>query len=126
MPGERDDRDQQQVNSIDQLRATLAAGFSFVRSRDKTASVASITLEESLNRAISDINEDESDIRPGKLSAIRALQESVTAAVEQARSMPASMFAHPPAQGAANTSLTGEGPDEIEHTIDSEDEEVGV
>jgi len=113
MPGgraERDDRRDDQVDEVDRLRATLASGFAYVRSRDVTSSVAAVTFEESLEQAISDIEVDESDIRPSRLTMIRSLRDSVVAAVESARRLPPGAFDTQRGQGEANTTIDGDGP----------------
>ena len=110
MVDERDDRPEEQHDTVDQLRATLASGFAFVRSREVTTSVASVTFEEAVEAAVAAINVDESDIRVSKLTRVQNLKAAVAAVVEQARAMPASAFVAPPGQGAANTTVEGEGP----------------
>lgn len=113
MPGgrqERDDRTDQQVDAVDRLRATLAAGFSFVRSREVTASIATITFEESVAQAITDIQEDDSDIRLGRLSEVRRVRRELVAAVDEARRMPPEAFDTSRGQGDANTTIDGDGP----------------
>ena len=124
MPGnrpEQDDRVDQQVDAVDRLRATLAAGFSFVRSREVTASVATITFEEAVAVAISDIRDDESDIRLGKLSAVAGLRRDVVAAVDSARRLPPEVFDTSRGQGAANTTIDGDGPTPTDDLGDTDD-----
>jgi len=108
---EQDDRPNEQVDAVDQLRATLAEGFSFVRSREVTASIATITFEESVEEAISDILEDDSDIRLGRLSTVRRVRRELVAAVDQARRLPPETFDTRRGQGDANTTIEGDGPE---------------
>jgi hypothetical protein len=108
--GERDDRTEQQVDAVDRLRATLANGFAFVRSREVNASIATITFEEAVEQAIADIQEDDSDIRLGKLSEVRRIRRELTAAVEEARRLPPEVFDTSRGQGDANTTIDGDGP----------------
>jgi hypothetical protein len=100
--GREDQRSEENALAIDDLRRKLADGFSFVRSREITESVASITMEESIAQAIIEIEDDRSDIRPGRLNRIKNLKESVLGAVDQALKMPPDAFDHPD-QGSANT-----------------------
>lgn len=102
-------RQDQQSSVTDRIRKTLAEGYSFVRSREVTLSISSITFEEAVSQAIADITEDESTVRPGKLTAIRNLKDQVVAAVEEARKLPASAFFSSNA-GPANTHEDGSGP----------------
>ena len=97
-----DQRSESNRQAIDDLRRRIAEGFSFVRSQEVSTSVASITMEECIAQAIVDIEDDRSDIRPGRLSRIRSLKESVLGAVDQALAMPADTFENPD-QGSANT-----------------------
>lgn len=97
-----DQRSSANQQAIDDLRKKIAEGFAFVRGREVTSSVASITMEECIAQAIVDIEDDRSDIRPGRLSRIRSLKESVLGAVDQALRMPADTFNNPD-QGSANT-----------------------
>jgi len=114
MTEHQDDRSQEQSDSVDKIRSDLAAGFAFVRSREVTASVATITFEEAVQTAIDDISVDRSDIRISKLTAVRRLRESLVQAVDQVQNLPASMFERSPGQGAANTNPDGTGPSDEE------------
>lgn len=110
MTDTNDDRPELQRGATDTIRSTLAAGFAFVRGRETTASLASITFEENVSKAIADINEDESDIRVSKLTRIRNLKQSVVDSIDQARQMSADLFTVRPGQGSANTDVNGDGP----------------
>lgn len=99
---QEDQRTEEAQSAIDDLRRKLADGFAFVRSREVTNSVATVTMEESIAQAIVEIEEDRSDIRPGRLSRIRTLKESVLGAIDRALEMPPDAFEHPD-QGSANT-----------------------
>lgn len=107
-PSEEQQRDQQS-SITDRIRKTLAEGYSFVRSREVTLSISSITFEESVSQAIADISDDENTVRPSKLTAIRNLKDQVVAAVEEARKLPASAFFSSNV-GPANTNEDGTGP----------------
>lgn len=108
---EQDDRPTEQAETIDRIRSTLADGFSFVRSREITASIATITFEESVEEAIAAINEDDSDIRLGKLSELRRMRRELVAAVDQARRLPPEVFDTSRGQGSVNTTVEGDGPE---------------
>jgi hypothetical protein len=110
MAEERDARSNEQIEAVDRIRSSLASGFSFVRSREMTASIAAITFEECVAAAIDDIEVDESDIRRSKLTEVRAIRQEVVDAVEQAQRMPPEVFATQDGQGAANTDVEGDGP----------------
>ena len=99
---QEDQRTEENAQATDDIRCKLADGFSFVRSREVATSVAAVTLEECIAQAIVDIEDDRSDIRPGRLSRITQLKASVLGAVDQAMRMPADAFEHPD-QGSANT-----------------------
>ena len=103
MSGDQNDlRSESNRQAIDDLRRKIANGFAFVRGREVVASVSSITMEESIAQAIVDIEDDRSDIRPGRLSRIRTLKEDVLGAVDQAMRLSPDVFDHPD-QGSANT-----------------------
>ena len=114
-----DQRTEEEAAAIDDLRRKIADGFAFVRSREVTNSVAAITMEESIAQAVVDIEDDRSDIRPGRLSRIRTMKESVLGAIDQALEMPADAFNHPD-QGSANTA---EDEEEEEYLSGDEEEE---
>lgn len=97
-----DQRNEQQIAAIEDLRRQLANGFSFVRSREVVNSIASVSLEECIAQAISNLRVDRSDIRPSRLTRITQLKEVTLAAVDQAMEMPDDAFDHPD-QGSANT-----------------------
>jgi hypothetical protein len=108
-----DDRPTDQQDTVDRIRSIIASGFAFVRSREVTASVATVTFEESVQVAIDEITVDESDIRVSKLTAVRQLKNELIAAIDQVRQLPDDAFARSPAQGAANTSVDGSGPSDV-------------
>ena len=99
---QEDQRTEENRAAIDDIRRKIADGFSFVRSREVAASVAAVTMEECIAQAIIDIEEDKSDIRPGRLNRIKALKEGVLGAIDQALQMPPDTFEHED-QGSANT-----------------------
>lgn len=107
MTTERSNEDRSHEDT-DQIRKVLAEGFSFVRGAETTEAVSSASFEESLALAIKDIEDEGSDIRPGKLSALRSLRQRVLDAIAQAREMPAEMFRI--TDGGANTRADGSGP----------------
>ena len=107
-PDVRSDNQQQAVNRI---RKDLANGFSFVRGRETTEGLSALTLEEILEREIASIEQDGSEIRPGKIAAVRTIQQRVSAAVEQALGMSADAFDISASQPSpANTRSDGSGP----------------
>lgn len=117
---QEDQRSEENAQATDDLRKRLAEGFAFVRSREVATSIASVTMEECIAQAIIDIEDDRSDIRPGRLSRIRQLKESVLGAVDQAMQMPADAFQHPD-QGSANTA-EDEEEEEYLATLEGEEE----
>lgn len=104
-----DPRNEDQRAAIDDIRKTLAEGFAYVRSREVTQSVSSITFEELLSRAVVGIEEDVSDIRPSRLNLVRRLKQSVIDAVDRALELPAHAFDLNQADGEANTREDGTG-----------------
>lgn len=107
---DRDTRTPEQQAAVDNLRTSLASGFAFVRSREATAALASYTYEESVSEGLRAILEDESDVRLGKLSLVRALKQKVIDAVERASQLPDGAFELSEGQGQANTTAEGDGP----------------
>lgn len=105
-------RVEEQGSVTDRLRKTLASGHAFVRSREVTLSISSTTFEEALSQAIAEIQDDESSIRIGKLTAVNNLKDQIVAAVEEARELPASAFFSTRA-APANTNEDGSGPGEL-------------
>jgi hypothetical protein len=99
---------------IDRLRNTLADGMSSVRASETTTGLATMTFEEMLARSIADIETDESDIRPSKLSVVRQVKQSVADAVDRALKLPASMFNLSDERTVSNTRSDGSGPGESE------------
>ena len=78
--------------AVDQVRKALADGFAYVRGAEIRDGLATLTFDEMLARAIRDIDTDESDIRPSKLTAVRNVRQSVADAMEQVRRLPPEMF----------------------------------
>lgn len=97
--------------STDNIRRVLADGFAFVRGNEVTEGVSAATFEHTLARALQDIEEDVSEIRPSKLSAVRSMKQDVLDAVAQARRMPASAFELRSDSSTTNTREDGSGPD---------------
>ena len=87
------DRTEENRAAVDQIRKVLAAGLAFVIGAEVTEAVSSRSFEETLVLAIRDLEDDESDIRPGRINAVRELKNSVVDAVTRAKEMPASTFA---------------------------------
>ena len=100
---ENDDRTESASETIDRIRAVMAAGFAFVRGQEVTSSIAVMSFEEMLQEAIRDISEDESPIRLGKLATIRQLRNDITVVVDEALRLPDDAFATTAGSGAANT-----------------------
>jgi len=105
-----DSRTQDQRSAVDRLRSTLADGLASVKGAEKARSLASITLEEALDQAITDITVDRSDIRPSLITRVTQLKEQVLASVDQALQMPAELFELHTEQGVANTYSDGTEP----------------
>lgn len=105
-------RTEEDNQALDQIRKVLAEGFAFVRGAEVREGIATLSLEEMLARAIQDIEEDETDIRPGRLTAIRNLRQQVTDTIARVREMPAEMFVLADAENAAITRQDGTGPTE--------------
>lgn len=111
MPNQdRDSRSQTQQDSVDRLRATLASGLASVRGAETSRSIANLTLEEALAKAIDDITVDRSDIRPSSITRVTQLKQQVLSAVDQALQMPAELFELKTEQGTANTNRDGSQP----------------
>jgi len=109
--GEQDLRSPEQQAAVNQIRGDLAEGFAFVRGRETTLGISAMSLEEMIAREIQSIQNDESDIRPGRISEIRRIKQKVEAAVEQALAMPAEAFELSDSQASpANTRVDGSGP----------------
>lgn len=109
--GEEDSRSPEQQATVNQIRTDLAEGFAFVRGREITEGVSATSLEEMIAREIQTITGDESDIRPGRISAIQQIRQKVEAAVEQALAMPPGAFDLSEAgTSPANTRTDGSGP----------------
>lgn len=102
---------EEQGATVDRIRKVLADGFSFVRSREVSLSVSTITFEESVSRAIADINDDETNNRIGKLSTVNNLKEELVKVVEEARSLPPAVF-FSTRSTPMNTNEDGSGPGE--------------
>lgn len=107
---DNDTRTPEQQAAVDNLRSALASGFAFVRSREANASLSAYTYEEAVSEGLRAILEDESDVRLGKLSLVRALRQKVVDAVERASQLPAGAFELSEGQGQANTTPEGDGP----------------
>lgn len=104
---QEDQRTEENAQAIDDIRRKVADGFSFVRSREVAISVAAITMEECIAQAVVEIEDDRSDIRPGRLNKIKNMKESILGAIDQALEMPPDAFEHDD-QGSANTAEEGE------------------
>ncbi len=106
------EEEREQARSTDNIRRDLAEGFAFVRGNEVTEGVSASTFEHCLARAIGDIEDDESEIRPSKLTALRAMKQRVLTAIEQARRMPASSFnLTTDSDQTTNTDEDGSGPE---------------
>jgi len=99
-----EDQDQR---AVDQLRMTLAEGFSFVRGMEATAAAGAVSFENVIADYIRALTEDQSDIRPARINAILALQQEVERAVERIRLLPESTFSLSESD-SANTAATEE------------------
>jgi hypothetical protein len=107
------DRTQDNREAVDRIRKILADGLSFVRGAEVTEAVSSRSFEETLVMAINDLEQDESDIRPSRISAVRELKEAIVDAVARAKELPASVFALSD-ESATNTREDGTGSTEMD------------
>jgi hypothetical protein len=106
------EEDRAQNQATDEIRRALAEGFAFVRGSEVSEAVSASTFEHMLARAIQDIEEDSSDIRPSKLSALRAMKQTVLEAIAQARRMSGDEFElRSDSAQTANTREDGSGPE---------------
>lgn len=103
------DRTEAQQEMADGIRRSLAAGFAFVRSMETNLGLSSLTLEAAMQEAITDIETDNSDLRPGKLSRVRQVREQLDLVVEQALKLPDGFFSLSESS-PANTTREGSGP----------------
>lgn len=78
-----------------QLREILASAYGFVRGRQYTESIANITYEELLDRAIDRIEgtKGRSEVRSTKLDRIKKIKEEISAAVTTVKSKPPQSWA---------------------------------
>jgi len=88
---EAEERENQQ--QLDQIRASVGRGVTFIQSVAFGDHLGDLTFSASIARAVITIEEDQSDIRPGKLNALNALKADVHSAVEAALDMPGELFA---------------------------------
>lgn len=96
-------RTTQQQQEIDQIRRKLADGFSSVRASETTNGMLSLSIESIIAQRIQEIEEDESDIRPGRLSEVLAIKQNVLDAIEAARNLPPELFSLSDTDILANT-----------------------
>lgn len=110
MPNPADtDRTEDQQEIADGIRESLADGFAFVRGMETSRGLSALTLESAAQEAIDDIEQDQSDLRCGKLSRVRRVREQIELAVEQALKLPDEFFSL--TEGSpANTTREGGGP----------------
>lgn len=94
---------QRQQQAVDDVRRVLGEGFAYVRGAEITAGIASLSFDEMVARAIKEITEDETDIRPCKLTIVRRVRQQVQDALTQARNLPPEMFSLEGQEGETNT-----------------------
>lgn len=87
---EAEERENQE--QLDQIRATIGRGVAFIQSVSFGDHLGDLTFAASIARAVTLIEEDQSDIRPGKINALNVLKTDVTAAVEAALALPGEVF----------------------------------
>jgi len=107
MTQEREVRDDA---AIDQIRKALADGLAYVRGAEIRDGLATLTFDEMLARAITEIDTDQSDIRPSRLTAVRNVRQAVSDAMEQVRRLPPEMFTLNNQNEVASTNVDGSGP----------------
>jgi len=88
---EAEEREQQQ--QLDQIRTSVGRGVAFIQSVAFGDHLGDLTFNAAIARAVTTIEEDESEIRPGKINALNALKADVSSAVETALNMPGELFA---------------------------------
>ena len=117
MTTEQETRDQQ---AVDQIRKALADGFAYVRGAEIRDGLATLTFDEMLARAINEIDTDQSDIRPSKLTSVRNVRQAVSDAMEQVRRLPPEMFALTNESETMGTNVDGSGPtvEDAEGTVE--------
>ncbi|MHA2334293.1 MAG: hypothetical protein ACXAEU_19855 [Candidatus Hodarchaeales archaeon] len=98
--------------AINQIRKALAEGFSAVQGAEINDRLGAISMEEMLARSITAIEEDQSDIRPGKINQVARIKQQVIDVVEQAKAMPPQVFSLASSEDAAITHPDGDGPEE--------------
>lgn len=96
--------------AVDQIRKNLAEGFAAIRGSEVSTGLSAISVEEMLARSIIDIQQDQTDIRPSKINAVKRIQEQVTASIERALTLPPQTFVMSDSGAAANTNQDGSGP----------------
>ena len=85
-----------------------------MRGAEIRAGLASLTMDEMLARAITEIDTDETDIRPSKLSAVQAVRQEVEDAMERVKKLPPEMFNLTNENETTNTNPDGSGPSQEE------------
>lgn len=98
-------------DAADRIRKALAEGFAAVRGSEVNVGLSAMTTEEMLARSITEIQEDQTDIRPGKINSVRRIQQQVTDAIDRARQLPPEVFTMSDTASAANTNPDGSGPE---------------
>ena len=86
---EQEDERQEQ---IDEIRRMVGDGIAFVQSVAYADHLQELTFTACLARAITTIEEDESDIRPGIINGLNALKTNVQTAVDRAKELPGELF----------------------------------
>lgn len=82
----------EEQEQLDDIRRVLAEGIGYLQGEAYTDFTNSLTFSAFLAEAISVIENDQSDIRPGKLNGLRSLKERVQSAVERAVQLPGELF----------------------------------
>ena len=88
----RDAEERENQQQLDQIRSSISRGVAFIQSVAYGDHLSSLTFSASIARAVTTIEDDESDIRPGKINSLNALKVDVTSSVEAALSMPVELF----------------------------------
>lgn len=89
----RDAEEQENREQLDQIRESIGRGVAFLQSMAFADHLDELTFTASIARSVTVIEEDESDIRPGKINALTALKNEVHASVTQALKLPGELFA---------------------------------
>lgn len=87
---EQNDNDRER---LDEIRRVIAEGVGFIQGEAFNDHIAELSFVSFLAEAIVAIEDDQSDIRPGKLNGLRGLKARIQDTVDRAKQLPAELFA---------------------------------